>query len=144
MKNKENQMKLYLPSLSINESVARSAVAVFVAQLNPTIEEISDIKCAVSEAVTNAIVHGYKYEMGEIYIGVKYNKERSVLIEIKDKGCGIEDVTLAMTPTGSAITSGTTFTCSLPQTRQTTCRYFRCSVPLQGMILMAFGITSSP
>ncbi len=106
MKNKENQMKLYLPSLSINESVARSAVAVFVAQLNPTIEEISDIKCAVSEAVTNAIVHGYKYEMGEIYIGVKYNKERSVLIEIKDKGCGIEDVTLAMTPLFTTDTSG--------------------------------------
>ena len=106
MKNKENQMKLYLPSLSINESVARSAVAVFVAQLNPTIEEISDIKCAVSEAVTNAIVHGYKYETGEIYIGVKYNRERSVLIEIKDKGCGIEDVTLAMTPLYTTDTSG--------------------------------------
>lgn len=106
MKNKENQMKLYLPSLSINESVARSAVAVFVAQLNPTIDEISDIKCAVSEAVTNAIVHGYKYEMGEIYIGVKYNKERTVVIEIKDKGCGIEDVTLAMTPLFTTDTTG--------------------------------------
>lgn len=106
MKNKENQMKLYLPSLSINESVARSAVAVFVAQLNPTIDEISDIKCAVSEAVTNAIVHGYKYEMGEIYIGVRYNKERTVVIEIKDKGCGIEDVTLAMTPLFTTDTTG--------------------------------------
>ena len=106
MKNKENQMKLYLPSLSINESVARSAVAVFVAQLNPTIEEISDIKCAVSEAVTNAIVHGYKYTAGEIYIGVKYNSQRTVKIEIKDKGCGIEDVTLAMTPLFTTDTSG--------------------------------------
>ena len=106
MKNKENQMKLYLPSLSINESVARSAVAVFVAQLNPTIEEISDIKCAVSEAVTNAIVHGYKYAPGEIYIGVKYNSQRTVEIEIKDKGCGIEDVTLAMTPLFTTDTSG--------------------------------------
>ena len=99
-------MKLYLPSLSINESVARSAVAVFVAQLNPTIDEISDIKCAVSEAVTNAIVHGYKYEMGEIYIGVKYNRERTVVIEIRDKGCGIEDVTLAMTPLFTTDTTG--------------------------------------
>ena len=59
MKRSENSMKLYLPSLSVNESLARSAVAAFVAQLNPTIEEISDIKCAVSEAVTNSIVHGY-------------------------------------------------------------------------------------
>jgi stage II sporulation protein AB (anti-sigma F factor) len=91
-------MKLYLPSLSVNESVARSAVAVFVAQLNPTIEEISDIKCAVSEAVTNSIVHGYKFEMGVIYIGVKYYHDRTVVIEITDKGCGIEDVKLAMTP----------------------------------------------
>ena len=106
MKRSENHMKLYLPSLSVNEGLARQAVSSFVAQLNPTIEEISDIKCAVSEAVTNAIVHGYKYEMGEIYIGVKYNKERSVLIEIKDKGCGIEDVTLAMTPLFTTDTSG--------------------------------------
>ncbi len=98
MKRAENQMKLYLPSLSVNESVARSAVAVFVAQLNPTIEEISDIKCAVSEAVTNSIVHGYKFEMGIIYIGVKYYHDRTVVIEITDKGCGIEDVKLAMTP----------------------------------------------
>ena len=98
MKRAENQMKLYLPSLSVNESVARSAVAVFVAQLNPTIEEISDIKCAVSEAVTNSIVHGYKFEMGVIYIGVKYYHDRTVVIEITDKGCGIEDVKLAMTP----------------------------------------------
>ena len=98
MKKAENRMKLYLSSLSVNESMARSAVAAFIAQLNPTIEEISDIKCAVSEAVTNSIVHGYKYNQGEIYIGVKYYSDRTVVIEIKDKGCGIEDVKLAMTP----------------------------------------------
>ncbi len=106
MKCAENQMKLYLPSLSVNESVARSAVAVFVAQLNPTVEEISDIKCAVSEAVTNSIVHGYGYGHGEIYIGVKYFSDRTVKIEIKDKGCGIEDVKLAMTPLFTTDTSG--------------------------------------
>ena len=98
MKRSDNYMKLYLPSLSVNEGLARSAVASFVAQLNPTIEEISDIKCAVSEAVTNAIVHGYKYKLGDIYIGVKYYEDRTVVIEIKDKGCGIEDVELARTP----------------------------------------------
>ena len=106
MKRAENQIKLYLPSLSINESVARSAVAVFVAQLNPTIEEISDIKCAVSEAVTNSIVHGYKFETGIIYIGVKYYHDRTVVIEITDKGCGIEDVKLAMTPLFTTDTTG--------------------------------------
>ena len=99
-------MKLYLPSLSINEGLARQAVASFVAQLNPTIEEISDIKCAVSEAVTNAIVHGYKFKEGIIYIGVKYYSDRTVVIEIKDNGCGIEDVKMAMTPLYTTDTSG--------------------------------------
>ncbi len=106
MRHSENNMKLYLPSLSVNESVARSCVACFVAQLNPTIEEISDIKCAVSEAVTNAIVHGYKYNSGIIYIGVKYYSDRTVVIEIKDKGCGIENVNEAMTPLFTTDTSG--------------------------------------
>ena len=106
MKKAENQFKMYLPSLSINESMARSAVAAFVAQLNPTIEELSDIKCAVSEAVTNAIVHGYKFTQGEIYIGVKYYSDRTVNIEIRDKGCGIEDVKLAMTPLFTTDTTG--------------------------------------
>ena len=106
MKRSDNYMKLYLPSLSVNEGLARSAVASFVAQLNPTIEEISDIKCAVSEAVTNAIVHGYKYKLGDIYIGVKYYEDRTVVIEIKDKGCGIENVSLAMTPLFTTDTSG--------------------------------------
>ena len=98
MKRSDNYMKLNIPSLSVNEGLARQAVASFIAQLNPTIEEISDIKCAVSEAVTNSIVHGYKYEVGVIYIGVKYYEDRTVVIEVKDKGCGIENVSLAMTP----------------------------------------------
>jgi len=106
MKRSENHMKLYLPSLSVNEGLARQAVSSFVAQLNPTIEEISDIKCAVSEAVTNAIVHGYKYESGIIYIGVKYYSDRTVVIEIRDNGCGIEDVKLAMTPLYTTDTTG--------------------------------------
>ena len=94
----KNQMKLYIPSLSINEGFARQAVASFISQLNPTIDELSDIKCAVSEAVTNSIVHGYRFMDGLIYIGVKYFSDRTVVIEIKDKGCGIEDVTKALTP----------------------------------------------
>lgn len=90
MKRANNYMKLSLPSISINESLARNAVATFVAQLNPTLEEISDIKCAVSEAVTNSIVHGYKFSEGIIYIGVKYFSDRRVVIDITDKGCGID------------------------------------------------------
>ena len=106
MKHFENQMKLYVPSLSVNEGLARSAVSSFIAQLNPTIEEISDIKCAVSEAVTNSIVHGYKYTEGIIYIGVKYYSDRTVVIEIKDNGCGIENVKEAMTPLFTTDKSG--------------------------------------
>ena len=106
MKCSDNSMKLYLPSLSINESMARQAVASFVAQLNPTIEEIADIKCAVSEAVTNAIVHGYRYKIGIVYIGVKYYSDRTVVIEIRDKGCGIKNVKEAMTPLFTSDTSG--------------------------------------
>ena len=106
MKRSTNSMKMYLPSLSINEGLARSAVAAFVAQLNPTIEEISDIKCALSEAVTNSIVHGYKYNEGTIYIGVKYFSDRTVVIEVKDKGCGIENVPEAMTPLFTTDPSG--------------------------------------
>ena len=98
MKRAKNSMKLYLPSISVNEGLARSAVASFVAQINPTIEEISDIKCAVSEAVTNSIVHGYKYNEGQIYIGVKYYEDKTVVIEVVDKGCGIADIDVAMAP----------------------------------------------
>ena len=105
MKNAENHMRLYLPSLSINECMARQAVASFVAQLNPTIEELADIKCAVSEAVTNAIVHGYRYKSGIVYIGVKYDN-RTVVIEVRDNGCGIENVQEAMTPLFTTDTSG--------------------------------------
>ncbi len=106
MKNCKNHMKLYLPSLSVNEGMARQAVASFVSQLNPTLEELADIKCAVSEAVTNSIVHGYKYKAGTVYIGVKYFDNRTVLIDIRDKGCGIEDVKKAMTPLFTTDTSG--------------------------------------
>ena len=86
-----NVMKLDFLSKSNNESFARVAVASFVAQLDPTIEELSDIKTAVSEAVTNAIVHGYGNEIGIITINV-HIKGKEVTIQVKDRGNGIEDV----------------------------------------------------
>ncbi len=94
----ENEMCLTLPSLSVNEGMARSAVAAFCAQLNPTALELADIKCAVSEAVTNSIVHAYRDEVGQIRIGVKLCEGRLIQIEIRDKGCGIEDVKKAREP----------------------------------------------
>ena len=93
-----NKMQLKLPSLSVNEGMARAAVAAFCSQLDPAGVEIADIKCAVSEAVTNCIVHAYKNTIGIIYINVSLLEGRAVKIEIRDKGCGIENVKLARQP----------------------------------------------
>ena len=101
-----NKLQLTLPALSVNESVARAIVSAFCAQLNPTIEELADIKCAVSEAVTNCIVHAYRETTGDIYISVRIFDTRTVRIEIKDKGCGIEDIELVKTPLYTTDTTG--------------------------------------
>ncbi|MBQ2676472.1 MAG: anti-sigma F factor [Clostridia bacterium] len=93
-----NQFKMELLARSSNESFSRVAVAAFVSQLDPTIEEISDIKTAVSEAVTNCIVHAYKEQLGYIYITVRILQGNKVSIKIKDKGCGIADIKQAMEP----------------------------------------------
>jgi len=91
-------MKLQIPSKSLNESFVRVAVASFFAQLDPTVDEISDIKTAVSEAVTNSIVHGYENTIGTIYIHAKILDDKTIYIRIKDKGCGIENVDKAKEP----------------------------------------------
>jgi len=101
-----NIMKLTLPAISVNEGVARSVIGAFCAQLDPTIEELADIKCSVSEAVTNCIVHAYKNLGGIIYITVTLFADRSLKIDIKDKGCGIEDVEMARSPLFTTDTSG--------------------------------------
>lgn len=94
----ENALKTEFPSLSRNESLARGIVSAFVMQANPTVSELADIKCAVSEAVTNCTVHAYKDKVGTISMSVKLYNDRSVRIEIKDRGCGIEDIAKAMEP----------------------------------------------
>lgn len=91
-------MKLQIPSKSSNESFARVAVASFFSQLDPTVDEISDIKTAVSEAVTNSIVHGYANEIGNIFIHAKILDDNKIYIRIRDKGCGIDDLDQAMEP----------------------------------------------
>ena len=93
-----NEMSISFPSKSCNEAFARSVVAAFVMNLDPTINELSDIKTAVSEAVTNCIVHGYRRSDGIIYIKGKITDTNKVIIKIRDKGCGIEDVKKAMEP----------------------------------------------
>ncbi len=93
-----NEMKMTIESRSINESFARVAVAAFASQLDPNLEEISDIKTAVSEAVTNCIVHAYPETVGKIYISASVLENSVIRIKIRDSGVGIPDVKKAMEP----------------------------------------------
>ncbi|MDR2505852.1 MAG: anti-sigma F factor [Oscillospiraceae bacterium] len=98
MNIRKNHMRLCFDSKSANESFARVAVSAFMSQLSPTLEEINDVKTAVSEAVTNAIVHGYKDESGEVVIDASLWDDGRVIIDVSDTGCGIDDISQAMTP----------------------------------------------
>ena len=93
-----NSIRLSFLSRSANEGFARVAVAAFASQLDPTVEEISEIKTAVSEAVTNCIVHGYNEKLGMIIIQGRLYEGGKLVISIKDKGRGIEDIEQAMEP----------------------------------------------
>jgi len=109
----ENYMILDFPSKSANEAFARSAVACFAAQMDPTLEELGDIRTAVSEAVTNCIVHGYPDELGIITLRCRILKDNVLDIVIKDRGVGIADVEKAKQPmytTGGSDRSGMGFT----------------------------------
>jgi len=109
----ENYMMLEFPSKSTNEGFARSAVACFAAQLDPTMEELGDIRTAVSEAVTNCIVHAYPDGLGIISLRCRILKDNILDIVIKDKGVGIENLEQARKPmftTGGAERSGMGFT----------------------------------
>ena len=109
----ENYMILEFPSKSSNEAFARSAVACFAAQLDPTMEELGDIRTAVSEAVTNCIVHAYPDELGIITVRCRILKDNMLDIVIKDKGVGISDLEQARRPmytTGGSDRSGMGFT----------------------------------
>ena len=105
----ENEAVVRFPSLSRNEAFARSVTAAFAAQMNPTIDELNDVKTAVSEAVTNAIVHAYPDRVGPVTLRLRRLEENVLEITVKDLGCGIEDVAKARQPmftTGGADRSG--------------------------------------
>ena len=108
-----NEMNVSFFSRSSNEGFARAAVAAFAAQLDPTVDELSEIKTAVSEAVTNCIVHAYRDTIGTIYIKAQIYEDGRLVIRVRDKGCGIENVEQAMEPmftTGGEERSGLGFT----------------------------------
>ncbi len=105
-KELQNEFSMTMPSKSENERFARQAVCAFLTGLDPTITELADIRTAVSEAVTNCIVHAYKNGNGQIYISVKYYSDKSVVLKIRDKGCGIEDIEKCKQPLYTTDTSG--------------------------------------
>ncbi len=107
MKNKAlNEMEITFSAKSENECFARQVVCSFAAQLDPTLEELSDLRIVVSEAVTNSIVHAYRNSSGDVRINVKYYEDRSVRVRIRDAGCGIEDVEKCMQPLYTTDPSG--------------------------------------
>jgi len=109
----DNYMILEFPSRSCNEAFARAAVACFAAQMDPTMEELGDIRTAVSEAVTNCIVHAYPEELGIITLRCRILKDNVLDIVVKDKGIGIADIEQARKPmftTGGSDRSGMGFT----------------------------------
>lgn len=93
-----NQAQISFSSNSVNEGFGRAAVAAFLAQLDPTIADLADMRTAVSEAVTNAIVHGYREKLGTVYISVKIFENGKAVVRVRDKGCGIPDIKQAMEP----------------------------------------------
>ena len=113
MQRTENYMVMEFLSRSSNESFARTAVATFAAQLDPTLDELGDIKTAVSEAVTNSIVHGYPNTLGKIVVKVRILEKNTLEISVRDWGCGIENIDKAREPiftTGGEERSGMGFT----------------------------------
>lgn len=113
MKKQLNYIKLEFPARSANEAFARTAAAAFAAQLDPTIEELGDIRTAVSEAVTNAIVHAYPDEAGQVSMRLRILEGNILELSVRDRGRGIEDVQKAMEPmfsTGGDDRSGMGFT----------------------------------
>lgn len=98
MKRTLNSIKIEFPALAENEALARSCICAFAAQADPTAGELADIRCAVSEAVTNAVVHAYGAAGGRVYISAEILEGRKMAVRVRDRGRGIPDIALAMTP----------------------------------------------
>lgn len=94
----QNQMELVFPALACNEAFARVAIAAFAVQLNPTLPEMADVKTAVSEAVTNAIVHGYAHASGKVRLRAECRQDGLLIVDVIDHGCGIADIAQARQP----------------------------------------------
>ena len=93
-----NEIRIDFPAIPENEALARMVVSAFLVPLNPTIEELADVKTAVSEAVTNAIVHGYAEEEGTVRLRADYREDGTLTVDVSDRGCGIADIARAREP----------------------------------------------
>ena len=93
-----NEMRLAFPARPENESLARLAISAFILPLNPTLEQLADIKTSVSEAVTNAIIHGYRSRPGTVYLQASLLDDHTVIVEVRDEGVGIADIARARQP----------------------------------------------
>lgn len=94
----QNEIRLDFPAIAENESLARMVISAFMVPLNPTLEELADVKTAVSEAVTNAIVHGYAHENGRVHMRAECTDDGTLVVDIIDHGCGISDIARARQP----------------------------------------------
>lgn len=106
MKKYQNRFVLETEAKSANEAFSRMVMAAFVSQLDPTVDAVADVKTAVSEAVTNCIVHAYKNCGGRIILAASFDEKRMLTVTVKDKGCGIENVEKALEPLYTTDTSG--------------------------------------
>lgn len=100
-----NEIRLDFPAIAENESLARMVVSAFLLPINPTLEELADVKTAVSEAVTNAIVHGYAHTTGKVLMRCSCDAEGLITVDVIDQGCGIADVSRAMEPFFTTLSS---------------------------------------
>ena len=101
-----NKMRASFPARSVNEALARTLIAAFAATVDPTVDELCDVKTAVSEAVTNCIVHGYRDQLGQVYIAASLYPDGRLVVRVRDAGCGIPDVKKAMEPLYTTCESG--------------------------------------
>lgn len=102
----QNRIRASFPAKSVNEGFARTLVTAFAATVDPTVDELIDVKTAVSEAVTNAIIHGYRDELGQVYITASLYPDNRLVVRIRDTGCGIPDIKKAMEPLYTTSDSG--------------------------------------
>lgn len=134
-KNEINRMKLEFDAISANEAFARQTLSIFAASLDPTLEEISDLRVVISEAVTNAVVHAYKNNGGRVVITATLHEDRRMKIKIRDWGCGIEELEKCLQPLYTTDASGERGGMGFPIMQAMSSKFRVTSAPGRGTVL---------